>query len=148
MSSTKLHGGQTWRNIENPGHIFNTSCTNEVTLMTHLFDTKETKRAVNINSPSYKKYPQFPKRCCAHVKRTGKAISVFCSINEILYMFMLPAFDPYLRNPDTGRLKEVLVSVVDNGFEMPKSSLLKTMLVWVRRLLSLEQSVQEPFAEY
>ena len=63
-------------------------------------------------------------------------------------MFMLPAFDPYLKNPDTGRLKEVLVSVVDNGFEMPKSSLLKTMLVWVRRLLSLEQSVQEPFAEY
>ena len=49
---------------------------------------------------------------------------------------------------EPGQFKEVLVSVVDNGIEKPRSPLVKMLLVRLRRLLGLKAVVHVSFAEY
>jgi hypothetical protein len=45
-------------------------------------------------------------------------------------------------------LKEVVVSVVDNGVDMPRSPMVMMLLVRLRRLLGLESVVRVSYAEY
>ncbi|KAJ7394611.1 hypothetical protein OS493_000429 [Desmophyllum pertusum] len=158
------HGGRTWKNIQNPDHTFDTSRTNAVTPMTHLLvETVETKRTVTLNNqPKLKELflsPSPSTDVVVHVKRTGRAVTmlnlshyepetIFRSVNEFLYMITLPALDACFRNPETGNIKEMLVSIVDNGIEKPRSPLVKMLLVRLRRLLGLKVVVQMSFAEY
>ena len=158
------HGGRTWRNIENPDHTFDTSRTNAVTPMTHLLvQTVETKRKLTINNnPRLQELflsPSPRSDVVIHIKRTGKAITflnlshyepetIFRSVNEFLFMITIPALDTCFRNPESGQFKEVLVSVVDNGIEKPRSPLVKMLLVRLRRLLGLKAVVHVSFAEY
>ena len=158
------HGGRTWRNIQNPDHTFDTSRTNAVTPMTHLLvKTIETNRIVTLNkNPKVQELflsPSPRSDVVVHIKRTGKAITflnlshyepetIFRSVNEFLYMTTLPALDACFRNPETGQFKEILVSIVDNGIEKPRSPLVKMLLVRLRRLLGLKVAIQLSFAEY
>ena len=158
------HGGCTWKNIQTPDHTFDTTRTNAVTPMTHLLiETKETRRTVTLN-----KQPQLQELYLSpsprtdvvvHVKRTGRALTllnlsqyepetIYRSINEFLFMITLPELDSCFRNPETGRMKENLVSIVDNGIEKPRSPLVKMLLVRLRQLLGLRLVIHMSFAEY
>ena len=92
-----------------------------------------------------------------HMKRTGKAIAflklshyepetIFRSVNEFLHMTTLPALDMCFRNLETGQFKEILISIVDNGIEKPRSPLVKMLLVRLWRLLGLKVAIQLSFA--
>ena len=158
------HGGRTWRNIQNPDHTFDTSRSNAVTPMTHLLvETIETKRVMTLNkTPKVQELflsPSPRSDVVVRIKRTGKAITflnlshyepetIFRSVNEFLYMTTLPALDTCFRNPETGQFKEILVSIVDNGIEKPRSPLVKMLLVRLRRLLGLKVVIHLSFAEY
>jgi hypothetical protein len=157
-------GGKTWKNISNPDHTYDTSRTNAVTPMTHLFvQTTETARTVKFNTDDNVQelfMTTLPrKEVMIHLKRSGKAATLLNlsyyepetairSVNELLYLMTLPSLDSFFRNPSTGRLKDVLVSVVDNGVGMPRSPIVKMLLVRLRRLLGIEKIIQVAFAEY
>lgn len=74
--------------------------------------------------------------------------TIFLSVNEFLYMTTLPALDAYFRNPETGQFKEILITIVDNGIEKPRSPLVKMLLVRLRWLLGLKVVIHLSFAEY
>lgn len=74
--------------------------------------------------------------------------TIFRSVNEFLYMTTLPALDACFRNPETGQFKEILVTIVDNGIEKPRSPLVKMLLVRLRQLLGLKVVIHLSFAEY
>lgn len=157
-------GGKTWKNIRNPDHTFDTSRTNAVTPMTHLLvETTETARTVRLNTDDNVQElfmttaPR--KEVMIHLKRSGKAVTllnlsyyepetIFRSINELLYLMTLPSLDSFFRNPSNGMLKDVFVFIVDNGVEMPRSPIVKMLLVRLRRLLGIERVLQVAFAEY
>ena len=99
------------------------------------------------------------KEVMIHLKRSGTAATLLNlsyyeletairSVNELLYLMTLPSLDSFFHNPLTGRLKDVLISVVDNGIEMPRSPIVKMLLVRLRRLLGIEKIIQVAFAEY
>lgn len=50
--------------------------------------------------------------------------------------------------PEPGQFKEILLSIVDNGVEKPRSPIVKMLLVRLRRLLGLKVAIQLSFAEY
>lgn len=90
-----------------------------------------------------------------HQKRTGRAITVlrlslyenetvFRSINEILYLMTLPQLDYYFRDSNTGKLKQSFLFVMD----MPRSPLVKMLLVRLLKYLGLKKICQVSFAEY
>ena len=94
-----------------------------------------------------------------HQKRIGRAITVirlslyenetvFRSINEILYLMTLPQLDYYFRDPNTRKLKQSFVFVVDNGVDMRRSPLVKMQLVRLLQYLRLNKICQVLFAEY
>ena len=158
-------GGRTWRNIENPDHTFDTQRTNAITPMTHLFvETKETGRDVSYNSGN--KIQELlmtitppRKEVTIRIKRSGKAVTLLNlshyepetairSVNALLYLMTLPALDHFFRNPSTGKLKEIIVSVVDNGVDMPRSPMVMMLLTRLRRFLKLESVVRVSYAEY
>ena len=56
-------------------------------------------------------------------------------------MTTLPALDMCIRNPETGQFKEILISIVDNGIEKPRSPLLKMLLVRLWWLLGLKVAI-------
>ena len=60
----------------------------------------------------------------------------------------LSALDRFFRNPNTEKLKEIIVSVVDNGIDMPRSPMVMMLLTRLRRFLKLESVVRVSYAEY
>lgn len=70
------------------------------------------------------------------------------SINEILYLMTLPQLDYYFRDSNNWKLKQSFVFVVDNGVDMPRSALVKMLLVRLLRYLGLKKICQVSFAEY
>lgn len=70
------------------------------------------------------------------------------SINEILYLMTLPQLDYYFRDSNNWKLKQSFVFVVDNGVDMPRSPLVKMLLVRLLRYLGLKKMCQVSFAEY
>ena len=94
-----------------------------------------------------------------HLKRTGWAITVLRlslyenetvvrSINEFLYLMTLPHLDGHFRDPNTGKLKQSFVFVVDNGVDMLRSPLVQMLLVRLLRYLGLKKICPVSFAEY
>ena len=61
----------------------------------------------------------------------------------------LPSLDSFFRNPSTGKLKDEIILVVDNGpSEQPSSPLVQMLLVRLLKFLKLKKIVQVSFAEY
>ena len=94
-----------------------------------------------------------------HQKWTGRAVTVlrpslyenetvFCSINEILYLMTLPQLDHCFCDSNSGKLKQSFVFVEDNGVDMPRSPLVKMLLVRLLKYLGLKKICQVSFAEY
>lgn len=98
------------------------------------------------------------KETTTHLKRTGRAITVlrlsryenetvFWSINELLFLMTLPHLDKHFCDPNTGKLKQSFVFVVENGVDMPRNPLVQMLLVQLLKYLGLK-ICQVSFAEY
>ena len=160
------HNNKTWRRCEYQDHTYDQSRNNAITPMSHLFfKTEQTRRKIKFN------HDIGTNKCDAlfrsngrevttiHLKWTGRAITVlrlslyenetvFRSINELLYLMMLPHLDGHFRDPNTGKLKQSFVFVVDNGVDMPRSPLVQMLLVRLLRYFGLKKICQVSFAKY
>ena len=139
---------KTWKKLRLPDHDWDQSKTNAVTPMSHLFlETNITrKESVPMLLTSDDSFIHLPQResVILHVTCTGKAVTSLNlsyfepqttnrAFNEIFLLLSKPSLDYYFRNPDTGKLKENFVFVVDNGpSESPSSPLVQ---MWLSRLL-------------
>ena len=144
-----LKPGKSWSNFETPDHSFDQSRVNAVTPMTHLFMDMPN---VDLLIPDTE--------TVVNVTRTGKAVTlinlsrtepetVFRVFNEIFYLMTIPSLDKFFRNPKTGKLKEIMGFVVDNGpSEAPASFLVQMLLVRLLKFLDLDKVTQRSFAEY
>ncbi|CAB4021307.1 Hypothetical predicted protein, partial [Paramuricea clavata] len=71
------------------------------------------------------------------------------AFNEIFLLLANPALDQYFRNPETGKLKEHFIFVVDNGpSEAPSHPMVKMWLARMLLVLQLKSITQKSFAEY
>lgn len=141
--------GKTWRKITLPDHDWCRLAHNAVTPMTHLF--VETELNLEEEEEENKLYS---------VRRTGTAATLINIshfepetvqrvFNELFLLLVNPALDHVFRNPNSGKLKEHLFFIVDNGpSEAPASPLVKMWLVRLVRLLQLKSVTQKSFAEY
>ena len=140
---------KTWRKIILPYHDWSALAHNSVTPMTHLF--METELSVEELTEEERHYT---------VKRTGAAAilinlshfepeTIHRAFNEIFLPLANPALDKYFRNPETGKLKEHFIFVVDNGpSEAPSHPTVKMWLVRLLMVLQLKSVTQKSFAEY
>ena len=141
--------GKTWRTVNLPDHDWSKSTQTSVTPMTHLLlETDMTLQEITHDVDLYS------------VRRTGKAVTFLNlsffepetaqrAFNEIFLLLTNPALDHYFRNPDTGKLKENFVFIVDNGpSEAPANPLVKMLLVRLLRILRLKSITQNSFAEH
>lgn len=160
------HSNKTWRRCEYQDHTYDQSRNNAVTPMSHLLlKTEETRRDVKFtnnvgaNASDVLFSSQEKEETTIHQTRTGWAVTVlrlslyenetvFRSINEILYLMMLPHLDHYFRDLNTGKLKQSFVFVVDNGVDMPRSPLVQMLLVRLLKYLGLKKICQVSFAKY
>ena len=151
---TDRHNLKTWRPCKYEDHTYYQSRQHAITPMSHLFlKTVETSRESRL---SHQLYPNTSdvllgsspekRETVIHQKRTGKAVTVlrlshyenetvFRSVNEFLSLMTLPHLDSYFRDPNTGKLKQNLVFVVDNGVDMPRNPLVQMLLVRLQRYL-------------
>jgi len=95
-----------------------------------------------------------------NVTRTGKAVTlvnlsltepetVFRVINELFLLMTFPSLDKFFRNQETGKLKEIMGFIVDNGpSEAPSNLLVQMLLVRLLNFLDLDKVTQRSFAEY
>lgn len=144
-----LKPGKSWSNFETPDHSFDQSRVNAVTPMTHLFMDMPN---ADLIIPGTK--------TVVNVTRSGKAVTlinlsltepetVFRVFNEIMYLMTIPSLHRFFRNPETGRLKEIMGFIVDNGpSEAPASFLGQMLLVRLLKFLDLDKVTQRSFAEY
>ena len=147
-----LKPGKSWANFETPDHSFDQSRVNAVTPMTHLF--------MEIPEISDAELQIQGTDCVINVTRSGKAVTlinlslsepetVFRIFNELFYLMSIPSLDKFFRNPQTGKLKEVMGFIVDNGpSESPSSFLVQMLLVRFLKFLNLDKVTQRAFAEY
>lgn len=118
--------GKTWRNITLPDHDWSRSAHNLITPMTHLFF--ETDR--NLEGEEDEEHYFVVRRAGAAATLLNLSYfepeTVHRVSNEILLLLINPALDKVFRNPDTGRLKEHIVFIVDNGpSEAPSNPLVR-----------------------
>lgn len=144
-----LKPGKSFLNFETLDHSFDQSRVNAVTPMTHLFMDMPN---VDLIIPGTE--------TVVNVTRSGKVVTlinlcltepetVFRVFNEIMYLMTIPSLDKFFWNPETGRLKEVMGFVVDNGpSEAPASFLVQMLLVCLLKFLDLDKVTQRLFAEY
>ena len=144
-----LKPGKSWSNFETPDYSFDQSCVNVVTPMTHLFMDMSN---VDLLIPGLV--------TVVNVTRSGKAVTlvnlsltepetVFRVFNEIMYLMTIPSLDKFFRNPETGRLKEIMGFIVDNGpSEAPARFLVQMLFVRLLKFLDLDKVTQRSFAEY
>ena len=150
--------GRSWKKIELPDHTWDQSRVNAITPMTFLFmDTYITHREVHVESSEDTVVHTDNVMC---ITRSGQAMTllylsffesetVFRCFNELLYIMTLPSLDSFFRNPSTGKLKDEIILVVDNGpSEQPSSPLVQMLLVRLLKFLKLKKIVQVSFAEY
>lgn len=98
--------------------------------------------------------------CVINITRSGKAVTlidlslseletVFVIFNELFYLMSIPSLDKFLLHPQTGKLKEVMSFIVDNGpSESPSSFLVQMLLVRKKKFLNLDKVNERAFAEY
>lgn len=150
-----LKPGRTWRNFETPDHSFDQSRINAVTPMTHLF--MDIKKDLQQNDATL----LIPKTdVVINVMRTGKAVTlinlsftepetVFRVLNELFLLLRIPSLEKFFRNAETGKLKEMMGFIVDNGpSEAPSNLLIQMLLVRLLNFLDLDKAAQWSFAEY
>ena len=142
--------GKTWRKITLPDHDWSGVAHNSITPMTHLFMETELNE---LDSSS-------EEESLHSVKRSGTAavllnLSYFepetiqRAFNEIFLLLKNPAMDKYFRNPETGKLKENFIFIVDNGpSEAPSHPMVKMWLARLLMVLQLKSITQKSFAEY
>jgi hypothetical protein len=140
--------GKTWRKITLPDHDWNAVAHNSITPMTHLF--METELHLEDATKEEDHYT---------VKRSGSVAillnlsyfepeTVQRAFNEMFLLLSNPALDQYFRNPESGKLKEHFIYVVDNGpSEAPSHPMVKMWLARMANILELK-STQKSFAEY
>ena len=167
VRATDRHNLKTWKQCEYEDHTYDQSRQHAITPMSHLFlKTVETSRE---SQRSHQLHPNTSDALLGsssekhetiiHQKRTGKAVTVlrlshyenetvFRSVNELLFLMTLPHLDSHFRDPNTGKLKQNFVFVVDNGVDMPRSPLVQMLLVRLRRYLGIKKVTQVSFAEY
>ena len=95
-----------------------------------------------------------------YIKRAGKAVTIlslvyfepntaFRGLNDFLFLMCQPTPDKFFKNPSMGKLKDVLIFVVDNAPSVaPSNTLVQMFLVRLRQLLNIDKVVQKSFAEY
>ena len=117
--------------------------------MTHLFMATELKLEEKTDE-----------ECLYTVKRIGAAAillnlshfepeTVQRVFNEIFLLLANPALDKHFRNPDTNKLKEHFIFVVDNGpSEAPSHPMVKMWQARMQAVLQLTSIMQKSFAEY
>ena len=145
--------GKSWRKRTVLDHSWNQARDNAVTPMTHLLvsSVEEEEMCFTIGgSPT----------TLLHVTRTGKVITfvnlsmyepetAFRCLNEIFYLMTLPEFFVYFRNPQTLKLKENFIFIVDNGpSEAPSNKLVQMCIVRLVNVLNLNKCTQISYAEY
>jgi len=150
-----LKPGRTWRTFETPDHSFDRSRINAVTPMTHLFmdiKNKPQENDATLLIPNTD--------VVISVTRTGKAVTlinlsfsepetVFRVFNELFLLMCIPSLDQFFRNPETGKLKEMMGFIVDNGpSEAPSNLLVQMLLIRLLKFLDLDKASQRSFAEY
>ena len=164
---TDRHNLKTWKQCEYEDHTYDQSRQHAITPMSHLF-----LKTVETSCESQRSHQLHPNTSDAllgsssekhetiiHQKRTGKAVTVFRlshyenetvfrSVNELLFLMTLPHLDSHFRDPNTGKLKQNFVFVVDNSVDMPRSPLVQMLLVCLRRYLGIKKVTQVSFAEY
>ena len=150
-----LKPGRTWRNFETPDHSFDQSRINAVTPMTHLF--MDIEKEIQQNDATL----LIPKTdVVINVTRTGKAVTlinlsftepeiVFRVFNELFLLLCIPSLAKFFHNAETGKLKEMMGFIVDNGpSEAPSNFLVQMLLVRLLNFLDLDKATQRSFAEY
>ena len=142
-------------NFETPDQTFDQSRVNAVTPMTHLF--MDIKIEPKINNTSLR-IPQTD--VVVNVTRTGKAVTlvnlllpepetVFRVFNELFVLMCIPSLDKFFQNQETGKLKEIMGFIVDNGpCEAPNNLLVQMLLVRFLKFLDFDKVTQQSFAEY
>ena len=147
-----------WQTFETPDHTFDQSRKNAVTPISHLFVETKVSQERDLNVDVHCPVPCT--ESTIHLTRTGQAITlinisyfepetVFRVFNEFFYLLSVPSLDAYFRNPKTGKLKEIISFVVDNGpSEAPSNLLVKLLLVRLRKMLNVDKVTQISFAEY
>lgn len=153
-----LRPGKSWQTFETPDHTFDQSRKNAVTPISHLFVETKVSQQRNLNVDVHCPVPCT--ESTIHLTRTGQAITlinisyfepetVFRVFNEFFYLLSMPPLDAFFRNPKTGKLKEIISFVVDNGpSEAPSNLLVKLLLVRLRKILNIDKVTQISFAEY
>ena len=150
--------GRTWKPISLPDHSWDQSRVNAITPMTFLFlETVITKRDI---LPTSDDKGMVHTDNVTYITRTGQGVSLlylsfyepgttFKCVNELLYLMTLPSLDALFRNAETGKLKEDIILLVDNGpSEQPCSHIVQMLLVRLLKFLNLKRIVQVAFAEY
>ena len=141
--------GKTWRKITVPDHDWDRLADTSITPMTHLFMETVVNYEHNENDNYF-----------YNVRRTGAAATLLNLsyfepetvqrvFNELFLLLIDPALDKFFRNPETGKLKEHFVFIVDNGPSEASCKLLVRMwLARLARVLKLKSVTQKSFAEY
>ena len=139
----------TWRKITLPDHDWTAAAHTSITPMTHLF--METELSFEEKTDD---------ECHYTVKRSGSAAillnlshfepeTIQRAFNEIFVLLNDPTLHEHFRNPETGKLKEHFIFVVDNGpSEAPSHPMLKMWLARMVKVLQLKSITQKSFAEY
>ena len=150
-----LKPGKTWKTYETPDHTFDQSRINAVTPMTHLF--MDIKQELQLDDTSL----LIPKTdVVINVTRTGKAVTlinlsftgsetVFRVFNELFLLMCIPSLDSFFRNQTSGKLKEMMGFIVDNGpSEAQNNFSVQMLIVRLVKFLDLDKATQRSFAEY
>lgn len=150
-----LKPGKTWKTYETPDHTFDQSRINAVTPMTHLF--MDIKQELQLDDTSL----LIPKtHVVINVTRTGKAVTlinlsftgsetVFRVFNELFLLMCIPSLDSFFRNQTTGKLKEMMGFIVDNGpSEAQNHFSVQMLIVRLVKFLDLDKATQRSFAEH
>lgn len=153
--SPVLKPGKTWKTYETPDHTFDQSRINAVTPMTHLF--MDIKQELQLHDTSL----LIPKTdVVINVTRTEKAVTlinlsftgsetVFRVFNELFLLMCIPSLDSFFRNQTTGKLKEMMGFIVDNGpSEAQNNFSVQMLIVRLVKFLDLDKAAQRSFAEY
>ena len=153
-----LRPGKSWQTFETPDHTFDQSQKNAVTPISHLFVETKVIQQRNLNVDVH--CPVLCTESTIHLTRTGQAIrlinisyfepeTVFRVFNEFFYLVSVLSLDAHFRNPKTGKLKEIISFVADNGpSEAPSNLLVKLLLVCLTKILNVDQVTEISFAEY
>ena len=145
------HPGHSWKPRELPDHSWDQSRTNAITPMTFLFiNTRVTSSSLVEGDNDAVEY----------ITRSGQGVTLlylsffepdttFKCMNEIFYLFTLPALQQHFEDCATGHIKKELVFVVDNGpQEKPSNPLVQMCMVRILQVLKLHKITQVSFAEY